>query len=291
MKYTVSIDDKFLYDMYDEFEGTESEKQAEHIYNAIISDENFANAAVIHINGWSVEMYDDTPEALINLIIANKDKFQNIEEISFGNCSFEVNELSWTNHSDYTNLIKALPKLKTILLAGNTPDMFKGKLESPTLEDITIKTGGLDNSIIKTLCEAELPNLKSLTLYEGVDNYGLNCSFQDYKGLITSEVFKGVTKFGIVNSERQDDIVKFILDNNIHKQLTEWNISMGTLTDKGGQMLLDNKDELSGLDLIKIEFCFLSEEMAEKLKNSGLKVEISDLQNNDDDWKYPMYTE
>ncbi len=289
MKNTVAIDDKFLFDMYDEFEGTEDKKQAEYIYNAIISDENFANAKTIHINGWGAEMFDNTPEAIINLMIANKEKFQNIEEISFGNCSFEVNELSWTNHSDYTKLIKALPKLKTILLAGNTPDMFSGKLESQSLEDITIKTGGLDKSIINTLCEANLPNLKSLTLYEGVDNYGLNCSFKDYKDLITSDVFKGITKFGIVNSERQDEIVKFVLDNNIHKQLTEWNISMGTLTDEGGQLLLDKKDELTNLNRIKIEFCFLSPEMAEKLKNSGLKVEISDLQ--DDDWKYPMYTE
>jgi hypothetical protein len=72
-------------------------------------------------------------------------------------------------------------------------------------------------------------------------------------------------------------------------------ISAGVLTDKGGQLLLDNINKIKHLQFIDMGYNYLSEEMQKKLSNLPVKTDVSDAQDIDDDYEeyggYPLITE
>ena len=79
-------------------------------------------------------------------------------------------------------------------------------------------------------------------------------------------------------------------------QITTLDLSMGTLTDKGGQVLLEKLPEYPNIKALNLEYHFLSESMMEKLEDlSGVEVNVDDQQEADEYdgevYYYPMLTE
>ena len=72
-------------------------------------------------------------------------------------------------------------------------------------------------------------------------------------------------------------------------------LSNGTLTDKGGQMILDNISMFKNLDKLDLTYHYLSEKMMENLKNTGINVildEANDAEEYDGEiYYFPMLTE
>jgi hypothetical protein len=72
-------------------------------------------------------------------------------------------------------------------------------------------------------------------------------------------------------------------------------LSNGTLTDKGGQMILDNISMFKNLDKLDLTYHYLSEKMMENLKNTGINVildEPNDAEEYDGEiYYFPMLTE
>ena len=79
------------------------------------------------------------------------------------------------------------------------------------------------------------------------------------------------------------------------KQVERLELSMGSLTDKGGQLLLDKLPEFPNVKELDLHYHYLSDEMMEKLEQLPIEVDI-DEQNEPDEWDdeiyyYPMLTE
>ena len=71
---------------------------------------------------------------------------------------------------------------------------------------------------------------------------------------------------------------------------------MGSLTDKGGQILLDKIPEYPNIKQLELEYHYMSDEMMEKLEAlPGVQVNVEDQQEADDYdgelYFYPMLTE
>ena len=80
----------------------------------------------------------------------------------------------------------------------------------------------------------------------------------------------------------QNEITQAVLDSKYISQITTLDLSMGSLTDEGGQLLLDRLPRLPGIRELNLEYHFLSDEMMEKLSGlSGITVNVEDQQEAD----------
>ena len=260
----------------------------------ILSDKRLPELKYITIGTWGES--DDDPEAILNMVIENKEKFQHIESIFVGDMDSEECEISWIQQCNrYGDLLKALPNLKILRIKGAEGLSFGAPPEHAALEEIQIICGGLPKNIIEELLKAKLPNLKKLILFLGVDEYGFDCTMEQLASLASKSKFPKMNEFGFVNSEIQDEVVEMLLKSDILPQLEVLDISCGCLTDKGGEMLIDAKDKLTHLKKIDADFHYMSKEMMKKLKSLPLKISMADQQEGDEDddeiYMYPMYTE
>jgi len=278
----------------------DDEASIKKIANGILNDPALPMLKHIRI-GVFATMWEDTLDKwytiLANYFITNKEKLQHIESLYIGDVGQCISEISWLHNGNYGELLKSLPNLKSFTMKGMPGKLApEGEIFThPSLETLEIISGGLFKHIPETLKNSQLPKLQKLILYIGVDNYGLDFEIDKLAELAKSNLFPNLIYLGFVNSEEQDKIAKIILESDILHQLEFLDLSFGTLTDKGGEILLENAYKLLHLKQVKIEHHFLSDEMVEKLKLSQIKVCISDGQEadnyGDEIYYYPMITE
>ncbi|MCL2388278.1 MAG: STM4015 family protein [Defluviitaleaceae bacterium] len=278
----------------------EDGKDVKSIAQEILNDTDLPQLKSIVIGIWQAEeMYETTPNTIFEMMVNNKEKFQHIESLFVGDMESEENEVSWIFQGNYEELLNALPNLKSLKIKGSEKTFKLGKVDHKNLEELEIICGGLPVCIVDSLKTANLPSLKKLVLYLGVENYGYNCKVSDFAALANKSLFPNLNELGFVNSEQQDEIVQVILDSDILPQLTTIRISCGCLTDKGGQLILDAAEagKLSNLKKLDAEYHYMSKEMMEKLKTLPFEINVDDQQEpyiwrkDEPGEMYPMITE
>lgn len=284
---------KYFYDgdqIYDSDRSTDAESLAE----LILNDPHLPETTDIVVGCWG-ESYDNDAQAILDSFVENKEKFQHIESLFIGDMDQEECEVSWIEQGDYSELWKALPKLKRLTIKGCNEGLQLGEIVHDRLEGFEIICGGLRSEVIGQIAKAKLPKLRYLNLYFGVEDYGFDGDIEDIKDLLKADFIKHVEYLGLGNSEIQDEIVEEFFKLGSLFNIKVLDLSNGTLTDKGGQILLDNAEMLKKLDKLDLTYHFLSDEMMEKLKKSGINVLLDDQQEPDEYdgevWVYPMLTE
>lgn len=243
------------------------------------------------IVGYWGECYEQSPQAIIDGIVANKDRFAHLDSLYIGEMDYEECEVSWIIQGDYSAIYQALPNLKSLTIKG-AQDLVLGKdISHVGLQKLEIICGGLDVKVIEAVAGANLPALETLILYLGVDDYGYNAQLSDLEKLLVPGKFPALKYLGLVDSEEQDEIAGLILKSGVMKQLETLDLSYGVLTDKGGELLLDYIKEPRTLKKLVIEHHYLTDDMVKKVSGLPLEVHLEDQQDWDDDYKYPMLTE
>ena len=290
--YMSKIEKKYFLS-YEEYEELTSKRKTEDgvqfLPERILSDADLPNINSIIVGDWG-EAYEESCQNIIDMFVAEKDKFAHLESLFIGDMDYEECEVSWIIQGNYEKLYEALPNLKSLTIKGST-DLTLGKIKHDNLEHLEIICGGLPDDVIEDIANAELPNLKTLILYVGVDNYGFDGTVEDFRPLLKKEQFPKLTHLGLVDSEEEDKLVKLVLDSDILPQLEELQFSYGCLTDEGGQYILDNLDKLTNLKKLDLEYHYLSGSMMKKLSKLPFTVILDDQQEEDDEYKYPMLTE
>ena len=272
---------------YDMFE--DKGYDLEWMCDKILNDKRRPEIKYITIGEWP-EAFDCDCQDVIDMFVNNADKFAHLESLFIGDMDYEQCEASWIQQGNYSKLWAALPNLKTLKIKGST-ELVLGKAEHENLREIEIICGGLGTDAIESIAGGHLPNLESLVLWLGVDNYGWDGSIEDLKPLVNKAKFPKLKTLGLVNSEIQDEIVELVLGSDILPQLEVLRLCYGNLTDKGGQLLLDAADKLAHLKKLDMEYHYLSEDMVKKLKKLPCPVGLGDPQDPDDDYMSPMLTE
>ncbi|EDS78359.1 conserved hypothetical protein [Clostridium botulinum C str. Eklund] len=250
------------------------------------------------IGNW-IEAWDENDEAdkIVEFIVENKDKFPNLKKIYFGDIDYEECEISWIINGDLAPLINNF-KLNSFTAKGGTNLRFKN-LESSTLKELIVISGGTSKETIKDISSASLPNLERLELYFGDSNYGFDSEIEDIEPFIKRENYPNLKYLGLKNSEIQDEICEKIFKGNILENLEVLDISFGTLSDKGAQTILNNLDKLKNIKAIDLTYNYISENLLEKLENELIKLNIEyslsqedvyDL-DEDEDWRSPFIAE
>lgn len=279
----------YSYD-YDEYE---SGKSAETMAEDILADPEFSELEELIIGGWGGE-YEDDCQPILDAIADNADKFSHITKLFVGDMDFEVCEVSWIMQGNYSRIWKAMPQLKELTIKGSM-ELTLGEIEHENLESLTIICGGLGKDVIKEIEKAKLPNLKKLLLYIGVENYGFDGDAGTIKELLANSDFPKLTYLGIEDSEIQDELTEVVLESKYISQISTLDLSNGTLTDKGGSLLLEKLPDLPNIRKLDVHHHYLSDEMMEKLEKLSVETDLSEQEDaeewNGQIWYNAMLTE
>ena len=284
--------EKFFYD-YDDYE--EGGKDALTLAQEVLADPDLPDLDELVIGCWG-ESYDNSVQSLLDEFTAQAGKLQNIKSLFIGDMDYEECEVSWIEQGSYEQLLAALPGLERLMIKGSV-GLSLGKIRHAALQEIEIICGGLPKNVLHELAESELPALTKLNLYLGVEDYGFDGDIEDVKVLLRSPLMRQLTYLGLGDSEIQDEVVAAVLAVLPLERLQVLDFSNGTLTDQGGQLLLDAQDKLKNLQKIDLTYHFLSDEMMERLKATGLPFVLDDQQETETDeddgyiYRFPMLTE
>ena len=272
-------------------------KDASSLLEEIMGDAEFPGLEEVVIGPWG-ECWDDTEEGvqvLIDGIVEHKDAFSHIKSLFFGDMDYEDCEVSWIIQGNYSKLWEAMPQLEKLVIKGSN-ELKLGKVVHANLQHLEIICGGLPKSVILSIQEAKLPALQKLLLYLGVEDYGFDGDLSTIQALLAESDFPQLTYLGLTDSEIQDEIAEAVLGCKYMGQITTLDLSMGSLSDKGGQMLLDRLSGYPNITQLELEYHYLSDDMMEKLKGlPGVKVNVEDQQELEtyggETYCYPMLTE
>lgn len=272
-------------------------KKEEDLLKEILEDAELPDLEEIVIGPWG-ECWDETEEGLqviVDGIVENKEKFAHIKSLFFADMDYEDCEVSWIIQADYSKLWEAMPQLEKLVIKGSM-DLELGEIVHENLKHLEIICGGLPGYVMESIQKAKLPSLQKLLLYIGVEDYGFDGDITTIQKLLAESDFPKLTYLGLTDSEIQDEIAEAVLNCKYIGTITALDLSMGALTDKGGQMLLDKLPEYPNVKQLELEYHFLSDDMMKKLKAlPGIQVNVEDQQRADDYngeiYYYPMLTE
>lgn len=235
--------------------------------------------------------YEQSPEDFIPVLVKHKDHFPKLRKLFIGDMEYDECEVSWINQTNLSSLLEAFPALESFYVKGSQ-DLSLEPLRHSHLQELVIICGGLPASVLQEIRNAELPELRKLELYLGVDQYGFDGGLKDVLPFLNDNLFPKLTYLGLKDSEIQDEIAIAAANAPVIGQLEVLDLSQGTLSDKGAEALLAS-ESIKGLEHLDLSYHYMSDEMIKRWKSSGLSVNVEDQQQADeeDDWRYPSLTE
>lgn len=283
----INVTKQTYYYEYEEYE--EEDKGPETMIEDILAHKAFPGLDELVIGNWGV--WNGSCPPIIDGIVENKEKFSHIQKVFIGNMGYEECEVSWIEQGDYSKLWAAMPQLKELTIKGSN-ELVLGEICHEELEALTIICGGLPVSVIQSIQNAKLPKLKKLLLFIGVEEYGFDGDENTIKELLTQAQFPELTYLGITNSEIQDELTEVVLGSKFMEQITTLDLSNGTLTDKGGALILEKIPQYPNIRKLDIHYNYLSVNMAKKLEALPIEVDASEIEQSwGDDGRIALLTE
>ena len=292
MKLTYAEDKskKYSYD-WDDYEG--GQKDAKTMFQEILEDPRLPELEEIIVGCWG-ESWDNDAQAILDGIVENKDKFSHIKSLFIGDMEYDECEVSWIEQADYSKLWEALPQLEKLTIKGSM-NLELGEIRHQNLKSLQIICGGLPKKILAGIGAAELPELRNLLLYIGVEDYGFDGDVSDIEAMLSKSDFSRLEVLGIMDSEIQDEITEVVVKSKYMDQIEVLDLSMGSLSDKGGGILLEELPRHENIRFVNLEYHYMSDEMMKKLKGLAVSVNVDDQQEDDEYdgeiFRWPMLTE
>lgn len=254
------------------------------VLEAVLNDSKAKDITALIIGTWE-EPFDVEVQPLIDLLITRNDALPSLKALFVAEMTYEENEISWIQQGNYNAFWTAFPQLEHLQTRGMDGLDF-GTIDHENLKTLIVETGGLDVNVIQQVANANLPSLQHLELWLGDENYGWNGSIEDVAPLLNVDKFPRVTFFGLKNSEIMDDIAALVATSPMLSQLTTLDLSMGNLSDKGAEALLENKEKLSHLTSLNLSHHYLSDSMMNAFSKLGFPVDLSNQEEAEDDDRY-----
>jgi len=215
----------------------------------------------------------------VELLVNAHARLPALRGIFLGDIISEENEISWINQCDVSPLFAAFPRLEHFGVRGAT-GLVLGRIAHAQLKSLVIQCGGLPRSVLADVAQSNLPGLDHLELWLGTDNYGWDGTVADLRPLIDGTRFPALRTLGLKNSEIQNDVAAAVAGAPIVARLTALDLSMGNMSDPGGEALLRHP-ELKRLKTLDLHHHFLSEGMQAKVKAAFPQADLSEPQEAD----------
>lgn len=261
---------KYFYD----YEQYEEGKNSVAMIEDIMADPEFLEVTDLIIGCWG-NSCEESCQAILDGIVNNRDAFSHVEKLFVGDMDYEDCEVSWIIQGNYQTLWSAMPQLKELTVKGSE-ELILGEIEHEGLESLTIICGGLPVSVMNSIQKAKLPNLKKLVLYIGIDNYGFDGDADSVRTLLEQSDFPKLEYLGIEDSEIQDELAEVVLESKYMGQIHTLDLANGTLTDKGGKLLLEKLPAYPNVKTLDVHYHYMSESMVQELKRLPIELDASE---------------
>ncbi|MEL6186516.1 MAG: STM4015 family protein [Myxococcota bacterium] len=241
-------------------------------------------ARALVLGSWASEMYEVSSSAAVKKLTDAADKLSSLEGIFVGDIIQEENEMSWIKQSDVSPLLGAFPQLQLLRVRGGE-GLALTEARHPGLRALALETGGMDASVVRSVLGGDFPSLEYLELWLGTEEYGGTCSVEDLQPLLAGRKFPKLRYLGLRNCDFVDDIAPVVVNSPLLERIQTLDLSLGTLSDVGGQALLKLSSAPS-LERLDLSHHFMTKPMTKQLKALPFAVDVSDAQEDDDDWRF-----
>ncbi|MEU0758175.1 STM4015 family protein [Streptomyces microflavus] len=221
------------------------------VWQQFLDTVDTARVRALVIGPWWREEY--TPFApVVELIVAHADRFPALRGLFLADVVGEECEVSWLRMCDITPVLEALPLLEEFTVRGcGQEGLGLRPIRHTALKSLRFESGGLPGDLVRAVAASELPALERLDLWFGSSWYGADATVEDIGPVLSGGTFPRLRHLGLQNSENQDEIAAAVASAPVVAQLETLALSMGTLSDTGGEALLNGQplNHLSSLDL------------------------------------------
>lgn len=193
-------------------------------------------------------------------------------------------EVSWSDLGDASAFWK-LPSLQTLTIRAGSMEL--GKIETPSLRELEIITGGLTTDNIASLVTAKTPALETLRIYFGSSQYNASGGVADLAPLLAPKrgnktQLAKVKHLGLVNAEFTDELCAALSKSPFVRQLSTLDLSKGTLSSAGVDTLVANKATFAHLDELVVSDNWITAADVKRLAGVAKKIVSSGQRSGDD---------
>ncbi|WP_433370148.1 STM4015 family protein [Actinoplanes sp. CA-142083] len=227
----------------------------------------------------------------IDLLVRNASRLSRLRALFVAELTYEQCEISWLKLGDITPLLEAFPRLERLWVRGAdglalTPVRHEG------LRELVLQSGGLPVEVVRAVAACDFPSLTHLELWLGVSNYGGDARADDLAPILAGQRLPALTSLGVRNAEIADEVAAAVAAAPVVARLTELDLSMGAMSDAGGEALLTGQP-LTHLTSLSLSHHFMTEELAQRLVEElpGVRVDVSDRQQEEEWGRYTAVAE
>jgi hypothetical protein len=253
------------------------------VMDAFTKDPKAGEIKELIIGAFELESSENS-DVVVEKLIGLNSTFKNLKAIFLGDITFDECEISWIQQSDMAPLLNAYPQLEHFQVRGGDGLRFSD-LRHDNLKTLIIETGGLYPATLSDVLSAALPKLERLDLWLGSENYGFESAIEDFEPIFSGTKFPALKHLGLMDSEIQDEVAIAVSESAVLKQLETLDLSMGVLSDKGGEALLNSAD-VKKLSFLNLRHHFMSDNMMEQLKGLGIKINLDERDASAEDERY-----
>ncbi|HEY7416266.1 MAG TPA: STM4015 family protein [Ktedonobacteraceae bacterium] len=215
---------------------------------------------------------------IANTLIEHHEQLPHLTALFLGDITFDEWEISWIEMEDISTLFPAYPQLEHFGIRGNASSGLRlGTLHNEQLKTLIIETGSMNRSVVHDVLRSHLPALQHLELWTGSENYGGNCTVEDFAPLLSGELFPNLHYLGLRDSEFADDLAIALSQSPLLERVRILDLSLSTLGDAGATALL-NCPAVRKLEKLDLHYHFCSEEMTQRLQTLPIEVDVSERQ-------------
>ncbi|MFE5996197.1 STM4015 family protein [Streptomyces sp. NPDC056454] len=205
-------------------------------------------------------------EPVRDLLVAHADRFPALRGLFLADVVSEECEVSWLQMCDVTPVLEALPWLEEFTVRGCGEDgLALRPVRHTALKSLRFESGGLPGDLVRAVAASELPALERLDLWFGSSWYGADATVEDIGPVLSGGTLPRLRHLGLQNSELQDGIAAAVASAPVVAQLDTLALSMGTLSDIGGEALL-NGQPLNHLSTLDLRHHYLSGPVLERIR-------------------------
>lgn len=241
------------------------------------------------IGQWGGAAYDH--KMPVALLAGKLPALANLRALFLGDMIPEECEISWIQHDDITPLVEALPRLEILTVRGGE-GLRLLPVRHGHLRELTFESGGLPAGVVRAVGACDLPNVSSLELWLGTENYGGDATAADLADLLGGSRLPALRRLGLRNAEIADEVAAAVAGAPVVARLAVLDLSMGVLTDRGARALLAGQP-MTHLDELILWHHYLSTEMMERLvaELPGVRVDLDEQQHDDEEDRWIAVSE
>ncbi|MEU7561241.1 STM4015 family protein [Streptomyces eurythermus] len=273
--------------VYDAGEGWEE------VFARFLDKVDTTRVRALIVGAWQ-EAYDTDSSAVIEALLAARDRLPALRALFLGDMESEECEISWINQTDVTPLLTGFPDLEEFGVRGGSGLGFTA-LRHTRLRTLAMETGGLPAEVVRAVGASDLPALEHLDLWLGTPDYGGDSEPADLEPILSGARLPSLRHLALRDSEIQDAVAAAVASAPVVARLETLDLSLGILTDEGASALLAGQP-LTHLKKLDLHHHYITEPLLDRLRETlepaGVELDLDrddadeDVESDGTVWRY-----